>query len=89
MPLTVLAEEETTTAIAESEERDWDYGGLVLLSNSVGRGTFIGDEFNARPSWNMLLSVRPKFTISKKHNLIIYQLKEIQPLVQYLLVHLY
>jgi len=70
MPLTVLAEEETTTATAESEERDWGYGGLVLLSNSVGRGTFIGDEFNARPSWNMLLSVRPKFTISKKHNLI-------------------
>lgn len=41
----------------------------MILSNSVGRGSFLGNEFNARPYWNMAISLSPKYTISKEHKL--------------------
>ncbi|HIA00629.1 MAG TPA: hypothetical protein EYN66_01730 [Myxococcales bacterium] len=46
-----------------------NFGGSVTLSNSVGRGSFLGNEFNARPYWNMAISLSPKYTISKEHKL--------------------
>jgi len=70
VPNPTFAKDSTDTSVKDTTaERDWDWGGLVLLETAVGRGTFVADEYNARPSVDMLLSVRPKFVISKKHNL--------------------
>jgi len=69
-PTAAFSEESTDENVQETtEERDWDWGGYVELSTSVGKGSFIADEYNARPSLSMSLSVRPRFVISKKHKL--------------------
>ena len=69
-PTAAFSEDSTDKNVQETtEERDWDWGGTVLLSTSVGKGSFIADEYNARPRMSMGLSVRPKFVISKKHKL--------------------
>lgn len=39
------------------------FGGTVIYENSLGRGTFLSDEFNRQPYWNMSFSIRPSYKI--------------------------
>lgn len=59
----------TTNATATEGENAFleSFGGELVLSNALGRGSFLGNEFNARPYWNMSLSLSPSYTISKEH----------------------
>ncbi len=43
------------------------FGGTVIYENSVGKGTFSAGEHTRQPYWNMLLSIRPSFELSKEH----------------------
>ena len=68
LPSLALADGPTATAEAEPPAPLGGFGGTLIYENSVGKGSFVGDgEFNDRPYWSMLLSIRPKFTISKAH----------------------
>jgi hypothetical protein len=53
------------SATAKESQRPW--GGSVHLESSIGRGTFIMNELVRRPYVNMLVSLRPHYTLSKKH----------------------
>ncbi|GMV39276.1 MAG: hypothetical protein AMXMBFR64_09920 [Myxococcales bacterium] len=70
--VTDTVQEEATPAGEEAEEAKsvFPIGATIIYENSLGIGTFVPGEYNARPQWDMLLSLRPFVRLTDNMRLI-------------------
>jgi hypothetical protein len=60
-----------TVAVVKKPSLASRFGGSLMVTTSLGKGTFTGNEYTRRPYLNFLFSLRPQFQASPQHKLTV------------------
>lgn len=67
-----VGSDDTAVVLTRDDETPFaGFGAMLIYENSVGIGTFVADEYQRRPLWDMLWSIRAKVYLF--HNLMFVQ----------------